>query len=295
MATSFDINTEIKNIMSSNMTMADKNAALIKIGLRPRDIQLLGFKKAMSRKSTTLKIGKYTFGVEIECVNAERYALVDAVMNNGVQIAFEGYHHQTRKYFKLVTDSSVHGSNPIECVSPIIKTKKDESDLKKVCKALDTIGATVNRSCGLHVHIGASDFTGEHFVNIFKNYQACEEVIDTFMAQSRRGNNSQWCDSLRTHDFSNCRNAEDVRIALRYDRYHKVNAEAYASHRTIEFRQHQGTTNYKKIIMWVQFLKELVDYSKTNVITERPITIDDLPFASEEVKTFFKNRAVELS
>lgn len=295
MATSFDINTEIKNIMSSNMTMADKNAALIKIGLRPRDIQLLGFKKAMSRKSTTLKIGKYTFGVEIECINAERYALVDAVMNNGVQIAFEGYHHQTRKYFKLVTDSSVHGSNPIECVSPIIKTKKDESDLKKVCKALDTIGATVNRSCGLHVHIGASDFTGEHFVNIFKNYQACEEVIDTFMAQSRRGNNSQWCASLRTHNFEACRNAEDVRIALRHDRYHKVNAEAYASHRTIEFRQHQGTTNYKKIIMWVQFLKELVDYSKTNVITERPITIDDLPFASEEVKTFFKNRAVELS
>lgn len=295
MATSLDIQTEIKNIVNNrSLNRAQKHEALIKVGLRPADIRTLEFAMKMGRKSTTLKIGKYTFGVEIECINAERYALVDAVMNKGVQIAFEGYHHQTRDYFKLVTDSSLHGADPIECVSPVIKTKKDENSLKKVCEALDTIGATVNRSCGLHVHIGAENFSGEHYVNVFKNYQACEAVIDTFMANSRRVNNSQWCASLRVHNFDACRNAEDVRRELRYDRYHKVNAEAYSAHRTIEFRQHQGTTNYKKIIMWVQFLKELVDYSKNNVITEMPTSIDDLPFASDDVKTFFKGRADEL-
>lgn len=35
MTTSFDLNTEIKNIVDSRMSAADKNAALLKIGLRP--------------------------------------------------------------------------------------------------------------------------------------------------------------------------------------------------------------------------------------------------------------------
>ena len=30
------------------------------------------------------------------------------------------------------------------------------------------------------------------------------------------------------------------------DRYHKVNLEAYSRHKTVEFRQHSGTTNFTK-------------------------------------------------
>lgn len=294
MATSFDINTEIKNIMSSKMTMADKNAALIKIGLRPRDIQLLGFKKQMARRSTRLQIGSYTFGVEIECFNAPRYELVDAVMNKGVQIASECYNHDTKPHYKLVTDGSISGGNSVECVSPVIRNKSQENELKLVCEALNELGASVNRSCGLHVHIGASDFSDKHYINIFKNYQICEDVIDTFMANSRRADNAYYCQSIKRYNYDNCRTKSDVYFMMS-GRYFKVNPASYQVHKTVEFRQHQGTTNYKKIIMWVQFLKELVDYSKHSVITTAPQTIDDLPFASVEVKEFFKARANELN
>lgn len=292
MTTSFNLNDEINNIMDSNMSMADKNAALLKIGLRPRDLSLLGF-KARAKRTTSLKIGHYTFGVEIECVNAPQYDLVQAVLTEGVDIAFEGYNHDTRKHFKLVTDSSLCGCNTIECVSPVLSTKKDENDLKKVCKALSAIGATVNSSCGLHVHIGAKDITNEWYVRIFKNYQACEAVIDSFMAQSRR--NSRWCRPLRGFNFDGCYGRVDVANTMYNDRYYKVNPVSYRRHNTIEFRQHQGTTNYKKIIMWVQFLKELVDFSKENVIANQPTSVDDLSFISDGVKTYLKGRVNDLA
>ena len=293
MTTSFDLNTEIKNIVDSRMSAADKNAALLKIGLRPQDLMLLGFKQSISRKSTTLKIGRYTFGVEIECVNAERYALIDAVLQKGVDIAFDGYTHETKKRFKLVTDSSLCGSNTIECVSPVISTKKQENDLKAVCEALSAIGASVNSSCGLHVHIGAEKMSAQQYINIFKNYQKCEAIIDSFMPQSRR--NSRWCRPLRSFNFDRCETISDVASTMYHDRYYKVNPCSYNRHKTVEFRQHSGTTNYKKIIMWVQFLKELVDYSKENVIAVSPRTIDDLTFVSASVKTYLKRRATELA
>ena len=292
MTTSFNLNDEISNIMSSSMTMADKNAALLKIGLRPRDLSLLGF-KARAKRTTSLKIGHYTFGVEIECVNAPQYDLIQAVINQGVDIAFDGYTHETKKRFKLVTDSSLSGCNTIECVSPVLSTKKDENDLKKVCKALSAIGATVNSSCGLHVHIGAKDINNEWYVRIFKNYQMCEQVIDSFMAQSRR--NSRWCRSIGRFNFEACFTREDVADTMCNDRYYKVNPVSYRRHNTIEFRQHQGTTNYKKIIMWVQFLKELVDFSKENVLDRRPANVDELSFISDDVKTYLKGRVNDLA
>ena len=32
------------------------------------------------------------------------------------------------------------------------------------------------------------------------------------------------------------------------NRYHKVNLEAYSRHKTVEFRQHSGTTNFTKCV-----------------------------------------------
>ena len=69
------------------------------------------------------------------------------------------------------------------------------------------------------------------------------------------------------------------------DRYYKVNAESYTRHKTIEFRQHQGSTNYKKIEMWVKFCAKLVGWSRNNVFTS-----EDIPFLNKEEKAFFQSR-----
>ena len=129
-----------------------------------------------------------------------------------------------------------------------------------------------------------------HYCRLVRNYQKLEPAIDSFMPESRRGDNSQWCRTLGNHDFSDCRTKADIRAALNNDRYHKVNAESYTRHQTIEFRQHSGTTNYEKISRWVMFLAKLVEYSYKEELTGYVCEISDMPFLSDEEKTYFINR-----
>ena len=128
-----------------------------------------------------------------------------------------------------------------------------------------------------------------------ENYQKLERVIDTFMAKSRRANNSQWCRTLQDHDFSLCRIKRDILIELNCDRYHRVNACSYERHKTIEFRQHQGSTDFEKISNWVNFCAKLVAWSKKNVLSSEVNSIDEIPFLTAKEKSFFKSRAEVLA
>lgn len=167
--------------------------------------------------------------------------------------------------------------------------------LETCCKALNEANAQVNRSTGLHVHIGAQNLSDEAYINVFKNYQKLERVIDTFMARSRRANNSRWCRTLQGYDFTWCTTKSDILDAMNGNRYFKVNACSYSRHRTIEFRQHQGSTDFEKISNWVNFCAKLVAWSKKNVLSSEASSIDEIPFLTAKEKSFFKSRAEVLA
>lgn len=195
----------IDEIKKSKMPRNEKIVALKACGLREKEISDM-LKVYVPSGSTSTRF-VYTFGVEIECVHAERNALIEAGRQNGVDIHSEGYNHTDNKsYFKIVSDASVGGDvDPNEVVSPVLNGNTNGmATLKKAIKSLDAVGARVNSTCGLHVHIGAAKLTGEQYVNVFKNYQKLERLIDSFMAPSRRGN-CRWAASLLDKDFSNCR------------------------------------------------------------------------------------------
>lgn len=277
---------EIKNAKSSKVA---KKTALIKLGLRPYEISLI-----MSELPKAERRAIYTFGVEIECL-VPRANMIAAAQSNNMPFQYEGYNHRDNNhYYKFVSDGSIQGENPIECVSPILKGKEGLESLKNCCKSLNEAGACVNRSTGLHVHIGAANFSDEHYVNVFHNYKMLEGVIDSFMALSRRANNNGYCKSLRDHNFYSWYNKRDVMSELG-SRYHKVNAESYARHKTIEFRQHQGSTDFKKISAWVEFLIKLVDYSKKNRISNEVASISEIPFLNESEKRYFESRKEALN
>ena len=120
-----------------------------------------------------------------------------------------------------------------------------------------------------------------------------ENVIDTFMAQSRRADNNIYCHSMAGLNFENCNTVSDVQSVCSHDRYFKVNSMAWNRHHTIEFRQHQGTTNYEKISNWVKFCAKLVGWSKNNRLTNRIELIDDIPFLTDTEKAYFKARKAE--
>jgi len=283
------LSEQINDIKNAKMSRREKINALVKLGLRENEVcVILPAEHRESQPRFT-----FTFGVEIECI-MPRERFENIATATGVNYQFELYNHtDNREYFKFTTDGSLSRTSgcdgdPIECVSPILDgTKVGFDKLQACCSALNAAGAYVNRSTGLHVHIGAQNMTGEQYVNVFKNYKALESIIDSFMAPSRRDN--FYSRPLRDHNFNWCESVSDVLSELSEDRYHKVNPCSYTRHRTIEFRQHQGTTNFKKIKMWVSFVSKLVAYSMSNVITTCN-SIDEIPFLNASEKAYFNSR-----
>lgn len=287
------LSEQVNEIKSMKAGLDTKKAALVKLGLTKYEIDIM-----MSELKANVPARErmtFTFGVEIECL-VPSHIMRECATRNNMPFQYEGYNHRDNNhYYKFVSDSSINGENPIECVSPVLIGKNGMKSLENCCKSLNEAGAQVNRSTGLHVHIGSANLSHEAYINVFKNYQRLERVIDTFMANSRRGNNSQWCRSLQGFKFGeNCMTKSDVAYTLG-GRYFKVNPESYSRHKTIEFRQHQGSTDFTKISNWVNFCAKLVAWSKNNVLTEEVTTIDDIPFLTKKEKTFFKNRAAALN
>lgn len=285
------LSEEISEIKNGKGSKTMKKQALIKLGLRKHeiDIVLADLPKAVPTRC------RYTFGVEIECLVPA--AMVRAcATRNAMPFQYEGYNHtDNSSYYKFVTDGSIRGENPIECVSPVLSDKDGMKSLELCCKTLNEAGAQVNRSTGLHVHIGAQKLSDKAYVNVFKNYQRLERVIDTFMARSRRESNNQYCKSLQNIELSFCTTKSDVYNAVHGDRYYKLNACSYMRHKTIEFRQHQGSTDFEKISNWVNFCAKLVMWSKSNVLENEVGTIDEIPFLTAKEKLFFKSRAEALN
>ncbi len=285
------LNDEVNDIKVANTSKASKKAALARLGITPYEISII-----LSDVQGAIT-GRYTFGVEMDCfVNSG--AIRTAAQRTGMEYEYEGYNHRDgHSYFKFVTDGSVQGmDDPIECVSPVLSGTDGKRTLKRACKTLNAAGARVNHTCGLHVHIGASDLTAKQYCNVFVNYMYLEAIIDTFMAPSRRADNAYYAATLQDHIYglTGAESHQSVRNTLG-DRYHKVNAESYGRHKTIEFRQHAGTTNYDKIINWVSFCGKLVVWSKKNRLTAPVASIDDIAFLSADEKAFFKARAEQFA
>ena len=287
---SFDkksLSEQVNEVCESMLSKDEKSKALIKLGFTPYEIEFV-------LRDNQSKFG-FTFGVEIECLMVRTH-FVERARSNRMRYEYQGYNHtDNRSYYKFVSDASIHGTDGIECVSPVLEGNDGGfENLKNCCKTLNEAEAKVNRSTGLHVHIGVASLTDSWFINVFKNYQKLEKVIDTFMAPSRRSNYNTYCKSLIGFNFNvGCNTIADVQRRLN-NRYFKVNPMAIGRHGTIEFRQHQGTTDYEKISNWVRFCAKLVEWSAKNVLNSDVTSIDNIPFISESEKAFFKTRAAAL-
>lgn len=243
---------------------------------------------------------RFTIGVEIECYGIDRERVRAAIEARGLKACVTGYNHNDSKdTYKLGSDGSISGAGGCEVVSPVLR-KLDS--LETVCEVINEAGAQVNRSCGLHVHFGAKDFTDEQWRRIILNYAAIEGLIDGFMPESRRADNNSFCHTMRyaARSLRECWQIAGGLYTIRDfmshigSRYYKVNVMAFNTHKTIEFRQHSGTTDFEKIRAWVEFLGGLVGWSLDHEEILTAESVDDLPFITKRVKAFYKKRAKEL-
>lgn len=309
------MNEQIQNILNGNGTKTAKIQQLLSLGLTRRQVADLvtngnyGFvqnvyarmMQAIAQESgTVVPQLDYTFnrnfGVEIEACNCTRERLARELRAAGISVQVEGYNHTDHSdHWKLVTDSSLHGSNTFELVSPILHGEAGIDELEKVCWVLDLCDVKVNDTCGLHIHMDAHDFTMDTWRNLAITYKRLEPVIDAFMPGSRR--NNRYCKPLSGISETAIRGARtinDLRRVFNSDRYHKVNLEAYARHCTVEFRQHGGSTNFTKMSAWIHFLEKMITFAQAGTVQPRT-TLESIPFLSDTEKLYFKLRTRKLA
>jgi Putative amidoligase enzyme len=305
----------INNIINLEDTKTAKIIALLELGLTRKQIaelQVLGKYGAIqnvfakwqtarlsqpSRLLFTPTVFNRKFGIEIEAYGVEKGRVIRAINDAGVDCRNEGYNHDTRPHWKIVSDGSLSGYECFEIVSPILEGENGLEQLRKVSEVLVRLQVKINRTCGLHVHFDAAMMTLPTWKNLIFNYASLEDIIDTMMPQSRRGNTNTYCKSLKIANLNAKLNAATTIQQVTNifpNRYHKVNTQAYSRHNTIEFRQHSGTIEAEKMVNWILFLHNLVSFSEQNKVENA--TFETLKkFNNSEVVNFYHNRIQDLA
>lgn len=190
-------------------------------------------------------------GVEMECfapVGEETFSAALPLWcrraSDGSIRADEGFAHEVRA---LLTRSEM------------------EPRLFRLCKTLQAVGAQVNKTCGLHVHL---DQRGETFEAVKKRAQivnAWLERLQELVPASRRSN--EYCKWGISEN----------------DRYRAVNLTAFRKYSTLEIRLHSGTVDYTKVLAWIR-LCELLAAMKTKPKAGGCIaTLEQLPLPSHDL------------
>lgn len=198
-----------------------------------------------------------------------------------------------------------HGDS-LELVSPILRGVEGLRDVELVGAVMRNRGYDANSSCGLHVHIGADDLTGREALKVLQRYNDGETWINSFMEEYRRDNCS-WAGKMdktrqmiEKHHRAWLKRGAPEREQFRRGRWcrggknvidstgnplvsmdtlarmgggstgksAKVNFSAYRQYKTIEFRQHYGTTDGELMSNWIHFLVNLVEHSRKLVDPE---------------------------
>ena len=221
-----------------------------------------------------------TFGIEVETTGLGRERTAKAIAAYfGTTARYIGRHlddwqvpmpdgrHWTVERDGSVTDPSA------EVVSPVCRWEDIEM-VQAVIRAIRTAGAKVDRSCGIHIHIGLGAHTPKtlrNLVNIVnakedlltqalgispdRRYRWCQPVDPTFLAELNRKKPKTmdafaaiWYGTPRWHGHA----------STHYDdsRYHLLNLHAaFSTERpahTIEFRAFNATLHAGEIKAYIQ-------------------------------------------
>lgn len=219
------------------------------------------------------------FGIELEVIGGvsnmhDVAAMLTAV---GVSCVVEGYNHQRRSPWKIVTDGSLSGQNAMEIVSPPLKGAAGLREVALVARTLSGNGITVNRSCGFHVHVDARDLSDVHFQNLAKLFVCHEEHLKSILPPSRRASNwAVWPSQIlrgslaeRFDRVSACPTFTSLRQLFGMDRYRALNLESFGRHGTVEFRAHSGTVDAPKIVAWIALCVSFV----RRAVVDQPIAM----------------------
>lgn len=231
--------------------------------------------------------GGRRFGVEIEVEwtdaaedwdYPDAYAIATTIEDAGVRCVNIGYTHQvTEDAWKVVSDGSLECG--WEIVSPPLQWR-DADQIRRVCQALEWLGAEPTANCGLHVHHDVRDIELDGMKRLLTTWMDAQGYTDRVCANYRA--DGQWCGRLYEPDVELALEAESVsEIANCFDRYSALNVGAWHSYGTVEMRQHESTLDPDEIMSWIAYGQGLIEAALTNTVdvSDFDAFLDALPMA----------------
>ena len=223
-----------------------------------------------------------TYGVEIECyAKGTRNRIANEISHYG----FAAQNHESaapdhpydKWYVKRdMTISKEDGYHAAELVSPVLDDSTIDANIEVACEVLEHTEAKVNKSCGLHIHVGDQWLGLEEKKRISWQYLRNEETIDLLISMTRAGSRNMSCKGWQTSpdepwktqrnekyrdDIASCEDMDVLRgIINPTGRYYKLNIAPFQKE-TIEFRHHHGTIECDEILKWKEFVVAFCMYS----------------------------------
>ena len=205
------------------------------------------------------------FGVEVEYIGGAD-AVADEMNARGLDCEVQQYNHRVSSAWKIVPDGSV--SCGYELVSPPLRGEAGRAALRTACEALRAAGATVDASCGLHVHHEVTNLTLDAFQNLYRLWWRAQGATGSLVARSRR--DGRWCQWINLTDVEVVESLSSLdrrtvgMVADRIDRYKSLNLQSFPRYGTVEVRQHQGTLNADKMLAWIDYVQALISWASSD-------------------------------
>lgn len=233
------------------------------------------------------------FGIELEVATTKsKREIKIALSEAGIESEGAAYGSAVSSTWKIQNDGSL--ANGKELVSPPLNSL---DEVKKVAHVLrKDLRVRCNKFTGMHVHHDVSDLTAAQLKTVFNLYAKYEMTAIASLLDSSRVNNtySRPTKGLvsQMENLDTIQELADLVQVRGISRYHSLSLNPYVKYGTIEFRQHQGTTQWKEIELWIMLSHRMIEVSASEQgLNVQELTGDETPV--EALELFLKEIRVE--
>jgi len=154
------------------------------------------------------------------------------------------------------SDASITG---LEFVSDILFGDDGLIEIYRICDFAQKHGWSVDRRCGLHIHLDMWDEPSDRMQAIALAYLLTYEVWASFVDPVRRA--STYCKPCRAtiDDIAEIENWDN--FSSHQDRHEWINFHAFCRHGSFEVRLHPGSIDGKEIVNWVTAHAVFMDWA----------------------------------
>ena len=223
------------------------------------------------------------FGIEIEMTGITRATAAQIIAGHfstdacHVGGGYDAYsiRDNSGRQWKVMSDASIHCTGrgnrnagnqyAVELVSPICQYADIET-IQEIIRKLRAGGAKVNSSCGIHVHVDASNHTPKTLRNIVNIMASKEDLL--YKALQVQVSREHYCQKADTRFLDELNQKRPTTMSeveslwyngngsrhFHYDnsRYHALNLHSVFSKGTIEFRLFNSTLHAGEIKSYIQ-------------------------------------------